>query len=132
MTVYYLSQRIATQTRNGGPAKLKLECFVEALSDPASGLTYAALTGTHKQSVIDAERLFSPELVSFIHKNDYHYEAQYLETVLNWRRACDERGINELTRCKYNYQFLNLLLSELMPWHVHTYDFSLLEVNRLV
>ena len=30
---------------------------MEALSDASSGLTYPALSGTRKQSVIDAERL---------------------------------------------------------------------------
>ena len=36
------------------------------------------------------------------------------------------------TRCKFNYNFLNLVLEELMPWFRETYDFSLLEVNRYI
>ena len=126
------SQRIASQTRNGGPSKLKLERYVEALSDASSGLTYPALSGTRKQSVIDAERLFSPDLAAFMRNKGYVYEAKYIETIWNWRRACDERGLSELQRCKFNYQFLNLILDDLMPWHTQTYDFSKLEVNRLV
>ena len=65
---------------------------MEALSDPSSGLTYPALTGARKQSVVDAERLFSPDLVAFMHKKGYQYEfeTKYIETVCNWRRACDE------------------------------------------
>ena len=105
---------------------------MEALSDPSSGLTYPALTGARKQSVVDAERLFSPDLAAFMHKKGYQYETKYIETVCNWRRACDERGLSELQRCKFNYQFLNFLLDELMPWHNDIYDFSTLEVNRLV
>lgn len=54
---------------------------VEALSDISSGLTYPALTGARKQSVVDAERLFSPDLVAFMHKKGYLYEAKYIETV---------------------------------------------------
>ena len=30
---------------------------MEALEDPSSGLTYPALTGTRKQSFVDAERI---------------------------------------------------------------------------
>jgi hypothetical protein len=98
-------QRIASQTRDGGPSKLKLERYVEALSDASSGLTYPALSGSRKQSVIDAERLFSPDLATFMQKKGYLYEAKYIETVWNWRRACDERGLSELQRCKFNYHF---------------------------
>ena len=60
------------------------------------------------------------------------YEAKYIETVWNWRRACDERGLTELQRCRFNMQFLNLILEELMPWHKTLYDFSTIEVNRFV
>ena len=35
-------------------------------SDPSSGLTYPALSGSRKQSVVDAERLFSPDLAAFM------------------------------------------------------------------
>ena len=80
----------------------------------------------------DAERLFSQQMLKFMQKKNYRFEAEYIEIVLNWRRACDERGISQLTRSKYNYSMLNFLLDELMPWHRQLYDFSTLEVNRLV
>lgn len=60
----------------------------------------------------------------------YDYEAGYIQTVWNWQRACDECGLNELQHSKFNYQFLNMILDELMPWHKELYDFSSLEVNR--
>ena len=82
-------------------------------SDASSGLTYPALPGSRKQSVIDAERLFSPDLAAFLQKG-YLYEAKYIETVWNWRRACDERGLSELQRCIFDYQFLSMILDELM------------------
>ena len=80
----------------------------------------------------DAERLFSPKLLDFMEKNMYTYEASYIRAVLGWREACDQRGISELDRCRYNYKMLNFMLDELMPWHKQSYDFSLLEVNRYV
>ena len=73
--------------------------FTEALSDPSSGLT-------RKQSVVDAECLFSP-------KQGYDYEARYITTIWNWRRASDERGLSSLQRCKYNYQFLQMILAHI-------------------
>ena len=107
-----------------------MERFVQALDDPTSGLTYPALTGQRKQSVQDAERLFSDGVAKFMEKNDYTYEAMFVRIVLNWRRASDERGLTELERCRYNYKMLNFLLEDLMPWHSENYDFSTLEVNR--
>jgi len=54
-----------------------------------------------------------------------HYEACYIETVPNWQRACDECGLSELQCLQFNYQFLNVILDELMPWCKELYDFSL-------
>ena len=51
---------------------------------------------------------------------------------MNWRRACDERGLSPLKRSQFNYELLNFILDDLMPWHTKVYDFSLLEVNRFV
>ena len=93
-------------------------------------LTYPALTGQRKQSVRDAERLLSQEMVQFMTKKGYLFEAHYIETVLNWRRSSDERGLTQIQRSWYNYKMLNYLLDELMPWYRDTYDFSALEVNR--
>lgn len=57
--IFTTLQRIAKSTRLGGPSKLKLDRFTQALHDENSGLTFAALTGQRKQSVRDAEILFS-------------------------------------------------------------------------
>ena len=65
--------------------ELQTERFEEALEDPESGLTYPALTGQRKQSVRDAERLFSKEMVAFMRKKNYTFEADFIEVVLNWR-----------------------------------------------
>ena len=130
--MYFLIQRIASHTRSGGPANIKLERYTEALRDPTSGMTYPALIGARKQSVIDAERLFSSQLSTFMRKKGYDVEATYIETIHNWRRANDERGLSSLMRSKYNYCLLNMILDELMPWHKESYNFALLEVNRCI
>lgn len=89
-------------------------------------MTYAALTGERKQSVQDAERLFSLDMVSFMKNKGYTYEEKFLRVVCNCRRAHDERGLTELQRCR----FLTFITEELIPWYSAYPDFSLLEVNR--
>ena len=86
---------MASHTRNGGQKCLKVERFVKALSDPTSGLTYPALTGSRKQSVVDAECLFNPDLATFMEKKGYEYKAKYIRTIWNWQRATDECGLHE-------------------------------------
>lgn len=103
---------------------------MEALKEPKTGLTYPALVGMRKQSVQDAERMFSLPLCDFMTERGYIKEAEYISAVNGWRRACDERGISSLKRCRLNYQLLNYILDELMPWHKENYDFSTMEVNR--
>ena len=71
-------------------------------------------------------------MLQFMWKKNYTFEADYIEIVLNCRRSSDERGLSQLMWTKYNYEMLNFLLDELMPWHRQQYDFSTLEVNRLV
>ena len=123
---------MAQSTRQGGPEDLRLDRFTEALYDEQSGMTFPALTGQRKQSVRDAEVFFSEGVEKFMSGKGYKYEEIFVRTVRNWRRACDERGLSSLERCKFNYQLLNLILDELMPWYIEQYDFSLLEVNRYV
>ncbi len=65
-------------------------------------------------------------------RKGYSFKAKYIETILNWRRSSDERSLTQLLRCRYNYDMLNYLLDELMPWYKENYDFSTLEVNRYV
>ncbi len=80
-----------------------MEYFADALQDPESGLTYQALTGQRKQSVRDAERLFSAEIAKYMKGKGHDFEAKFITVILNWRRSSDERGL--------------------------IYDFSTLEVN---
>ncbi len=94
--------------------------------------TQTALIGRRKQSIRDVENFFSSSVADFMNRKGYTYEAQFVTTVRNWRRACDERGLTQLKRCQFNYELLNMLLDELMPWHRTQYDLSLMEVNRYV
>ena len=73
-----------------------LERYVEALSDETGGLTYPVLIGSCKQSILDAEMLFSPLLADFMEKKGYTLEAKYIQVIWNWRRSCDERGLSDL------------------------------------
>lgn len=66
---------MATATRGGGPDKLQLE---EALYDDTAGLTYPAFTGQRKQSVRDAECLFSTSMAAFMKTKGYKFEMEYI------------------------------------------------------
>ena len=125
-------QRIGNSLRRGGPKELCLEYFEEAVHDPASSLTVAALSGVRKQSVEDVERLISDDMVMWMEEKGYVHEAKYLHAVRGWRRACDERGLSNNQRSQLNKAFLNYILDDLMPWHQDAglRDFSLLEVTR--
>lgn len=107
-----------------------LEKFVEALADPESGLTYPALTGARKQSVEDVERLFGAGVLKFMTEHGYTSEAQYVKVIRNWRRAVDERGLQDEERKRMSSDCLEFVLSDLIPWSTGKTDLRLLEVNR--
>lgn len=109
-----------------------MERFEEALYDENTQFTYAALTGQRKQSIRDVEVLFSENVEQFMKRKSYTYEEKYVQIIRQWRLACDQRGLSELERCRYNYKLLSMILEELMPWHKEIYDFSTLEVTRYV
>ena len=60
---------------------------------------YPSLVGLRKQSVEDAERMFSPSLLAFMENKGYVCEAKDIRAVMGWRQACDERGLLKLNRC---------------------------------
>ena len=71
----------------GSPEQLQVQRFCEAAYDSLTALTYSALTGQKKQSIGDVERLFNPKVEDFMVGKGYTYEAQYIHTIRNWRRA---------------------------------------------
>ena len=87
-------------------AALRLEHYEEALQNPASGLTLPVLTGARKQSVVDAECLFSLHMAKFMPSKAYEFKAKYIKVLWNWRRACDHGGLMELHHCHYNFHLV--------------------------
>lgn len=128
----HIMKRIATSTRECRYQDLDPEAFDKALLDPNTGLSHAALTGQRPQSVEDAERLLSYHVAASMQKNGYDFEADYVTTVAGWHEASDGRGMSQLERSKANYQMLNYLLDELMPWHADKCDFTFLDIYKLV
>ena len=128
----HISQRIAQSLRSGGPAELRLERFLQAVQDPEVQLSYHAMIGTRKQSVTDVEQTFSNSVPNFMERKGYEVEANYVRVIKNWRRACDERGLSDSERNKFNHDLNDYILDELMPWHRQPgmRDFSTLEVNQ--
>ena len=128
----HVFKRIATSTRNGNCEELDYAAFDAVLCDGKSGLTHVALISERKQSLLDAERLLSYHVVKSLRRQGYETEAQYVEIIVNWHNAADGRGLNQLQRCKYNYEMLNYILEKWMPWYKDSYDFSMIDINRLV
>ena len=59
---------------------------------------------------------------------NYSAEAEYLQRV---RRAVDEQGLIEDQRQQLCAEFLEFIVSDLIPWYLTGQkDFSLLEINR--
>jgi len=48
-------------------------------------------------------------------KKEYHNEAEYLQYIRNWRHACDERGLADDERSRFNKELLDYILDDLMP-----------------
>ena len=65
-------------------------------------------------------------------QNGYVKEEKYLRVVRNWRRAVDERGLSDEQRDCLCSEYLDYIVSDLIPWYSSDKDFSQLEVNRLV
>ncbi|XP_068719362.1 uncharacterized protein [Montipora capricornis] len=128
----HVLKRVAACTRNGNYPDLNFEAFVEAMRSPNTGLTYTALAGKRKQSVVDAERLLSYHVANFFRGKGYENEYQYVKVIAQWHESSDGRGISQLKRSQYNYEMLNYLLDEWMPWHKDDYDFSKIDINRPV
>ena len=99
---------------------------------PGVGLTHAALVGLRKQSVPDAEKLLSYSVAKYLDDHGYAEEARYVRIIAQWHEASDGRGLSQLQRCRYNYEMLNYILDEWMPWHTTTYDFRTIDINRCV
>ena len=126
----HLLKRNAKHTRDGNNSELIYERFDEAMRNPMTGFTYAALVGSRKQSVPDAEKLLSFHVAKFFKDNHYLAEAKYVETIALWHEASDGHGLSQLQRCRQNYQMLKFILDEGITWHQSNYDLSTLRINK--
>ena len=126
----HILKRIWKHTREKGPDGMNLQGFDDAVSNPSTGLTLAALRGERKQSVQDAERMLSYLVAKFLAEKGYEAEARYVSTIAGWHEAADGRGLSQLQRCKKNYAMLNMVLDEWMHWHGECYDFSTIDINK--
>ena len=79
------------------------------MEDPSTGLTYSALSDQNKQLVRDAERFFTKGVMEFFKKKKYDFEEKFVQVVLNWSRASDERGLSELQAITLQLQHAQLL-----------------------
>ena len=73
----HILKRIWKHTREKGPEGMNLQGFDDAVLNPSTGLTLAALRGERKQSVQDAERMLSFLVAKFLRENGYDMEGRY-------------------------------------------------------
>lgn len=101
----HLLKRITTCTREGCIPNIGLQYFRDALHAENTGLTYEALTGKRKQSVPDCEKFFSVGVLQYMQEHKHENEARFVETVLNWHKANDGRGLGNSKIVKWNHTF---------------------------
>ncbi len=128
----HILKRIWKHTREAGPPGTNLQGFDDAMRDPNTGLTFAALTGKQKQSVVDVERMMSYLVAKFLSENGYEKEGEFVNIVAGWHEAADGRGLSEFERCRKNYAMLNMILDDWMPWHRTTPNFATIDINRYI
>ena len=92
----HLLRRIAKSVREGKDPNLQFEAFNDALQDPESGLTYAALIGKRKQSLKDAERLLSCHVADSLMRKGHVQKANHIRIIAYWHEASDGRGLSQL------------------------------------
>jgi len=93
----HVLKHITECLRSGSIHGVNLCYFRDALHDPSTGLTYEALTGKQKQSVPHCEKIFLRGVLEFMQRNGHASEAKFIETVRNWHKAADGRGLSEQT-----------------------------------
>ena len=77
------------------------------------------MIGTRKQLVSDIEQIFSLSVLNFMERKNYEFEARYVKIIRNWRRSCDERGLSDQERSRFNEDLIEYILKELVPWYKH-------------
>ena len=67
---------------------------------------------TDKQNAYSAMRMFGVPVERELRRRGYHSEADFVELVRNWHRACDERGMTADDRVIHLEKFLQYLLED--------------------
>ena len=79
----HLFCRMAKSVREGKDPKLNFDAFDDALQDPESGVTHAALTGKRKQSLKYTERLLSCHVAESLRRKEHVQEARHVQLIAN-------------------------------------------------
>jgi hypothetical protein len=124
----HLFHRAVKSIHGGNNQKLNFDAFDKVLLDPVISLMHAALIGLRKQLLVDSEKLASKFVARSLKAKNYEKEANHIQLLVNWHEATDGRGLTQL-ECQYNYEMLNYILDEWMPWHRECYDFSTIDIN---
>ncbi|CAB4001791.1 Hypothetical predicted protein [Paramuricea clavata] len=115
MAMYLLKNKVSMYCAQG--VNFQDYLYVpEAMNNAETGLTYTPLTGKRKQSVGDAEKLWSPEVAKWLKVNGFLNEGSFVEMVSNWYKTSDGRGLTEADHW--------------MPWYKEERDYSTLDGNR--
>ena len=82
----HLIKRIWKNSKEEGSPGTNLQDFDDAMLDPTTEFTMAALTGERKQSVLDAERMLSYLVAKFLTEKVCTNEGEYIRVVARWHR----------------------------------------------
>ena len=124
----HLVKRIGFHTRDGRFGQICVSKFEEAMK--AGLLTHAALVGSRKQSVKDAEKLLSHHVAAFFKEKGYDAEGEYVEVIANWHEATDGRGMQQEQRAAANAKMLQYIMQDWTPWWTSSSDMSEVDINR--
>lgn len=82
---------------------------------------------TDKQNAYSAMRLFGKPVEKEMRDRGYNVEADFVQIVRDWHRACDERSITADSRVLYMVKFLHYLIDD-----VHLDKFPFKHIGRYV
>lgn len=128
----HLLKCVCTRLREGTIPGLDLRHLRDALHDPATGVTYEALTGKYKQSVPDCERLIGRGVIDYLRRKGHESDVKVIKRSHNWRKAVDGRGLSEEQRSSYCPEVKEWILSDWMPWFTYMLDHCTIDVTRYV
>ena len=115
-------KRIAQHFRDGGYTAFDYEAFADVLADPLSGLTHAALVGKRRQSVKDAERLLSYNVVRSLERLGKNEEAAFIWTLGKFSHSNNSNHTGQ--KVLGNKKFLHFPSNSLRSYKGKIFSFS--------